>query len=203
MKMTNELLIKYAKGQCAPEEKGLVEAWLSEIEHPDLPSYDDELDEITPKVWSRLSQQLPKGGAKVVPMYKRVMHYVAAACLAMGLFFAGHLSGRQSVSYASEIKQGKQLTDVLYIYGGNGTYGQVDNSRYRLKFEGTLRLHNSANVPKQIVCGKQEFTLEPHKTYFLSGSDQDAHLTEEINLPDAYDVYDRLDGTFSIKGIYD
>ncbi|MGD1890587.1 MAG: hypothetical protein ACFB15_08315 [Cyclobacteriaceae bacterium] len=107
------------------------------------------------------------------------------------------------MSYATEIKQGKQLTDVLYIYGGDGTYGQVDGSKYRLRFEGTLRLHNTAQASKQIVCGEQEFTVEPHRTYFLSGSAQDAQFTEEMNLPDAYDVFERLDGTFSIKGIYD
>ncbi|MEM9830477.1 MAG: hypothetical protein AAF944_07550 [Bacteroidota bacterium] len=226
MNISKELILRYYSGKCSAEERQFVEKWLESSE--DEPSkYSDELiSQIKEETWGRiLSEKLnrerirsgvspelstlddqkstTRKGKKVILLYRRFSRYVAVACLAIGIFFAGHLSGRQSVSYAAEIKQGKQLTDVLYIYGGHGTYGQVDGSKYRLRFEGTLRLHNTAQASKQIVCGEQEFTVEPHRTYFLSGSDQDAQFTEEMNLPDAYDVFERLDGTFSIKGIYD
>ncbi len=208
MKVTPELLRRYSRGECTEAEIQMVERWLASTDD-DATLSEEEIGNSPERIQDKLfpalfrTEDRPKGKAPVVPLYKIVMRYAAAACLAIGIFFAGHLSGRQSVSYATEIKQGKQLTDVLYIYGGDGTYGQVDGSKYRLRFEGTLRLHNTAQASKQIVCGEQEFTVEPHRTYFLSGSDQDAQFTEEMNLPDAYDVFERLDGTFSIKGIYD
>ncbi|MEM9673247.1 MAG: hypothetical protein ACFB15_20265 [Cyclobacteriaceae bacterium] len=195
MKVTAELIKKYHLGRCSPEEALAVEQWLnSSLKQEESLLADNELEGMETNVWRSLSPFLDGEPTKVVPLHKRVLRYAAVACLIIGAFFIGYFAALPSAQ-ANTVKKDSRLTDVLYIYGGEGAYGIMNRDRYQVRFEGTLRLHNSAHAPKHIVCGEQEFTLEPHKTYILSGSDQNAHLTDERRLQDTYNA--QLKGGFS------
>ncbi|MEM9834273.1 MAG: hypothetical protein AAF944_26805 [Bacteroidota bacterium] len=221
MEISPELLRRYLNGECSPEERRQVERYLeAEKNKPsDLP--DAQAEKMKVDFWQNISAVIqasgdlatggPKGNttgspaaglpaagppaAPIISLRNRVTRYAAVACLVIGAFFLGFFASPNA--QADTVKQSNQLTDVLHIYGGNGAYGMVAGNRYRVKFAGKLRVRNSANEPKQIVCGEQEFTLEPHRTYFLTGSDQQARITNESSYPDAYNLRKELIGGFT------
>ncbi|MEM9833807.1 MAG: hypothetical protein AAF944_24470 [Bacteroidota bacterium] len=180
----SELLKKYHRGLCTDEEKQAVEQWLASGGFEgalDLP--DSEKAARKQQIWQTIARRAGWTEPKVVPMYRRVARYAAVACIVFAAFFGG----RFSVSTANATNTvDKTPKDMLHIYGGNGAYAKMNADRYQLRFEGMLKLHNKAEQHKQIVCGEQEFTLEPHKTYFLSGSDRKAHLMTEYDFLGTY-----------------
>ncbi|MEM6841400.1 MAG: hypothetical protein AAF632_04185 [Bacteroidota bacterium] len=205
MKISRELLKKYAQGACTDEERAAVEAWLASEDTFEDTSYDaifiPQKDSIRENLLARLGGKWPSSTseserARVVPLYQRLSRYAAAACVVIGTFFLGYFASPPSAQ-ADTVKKPKHLTDLLYIYGGNGAYTKMNATRYRVKFEGRLKLYNDADQPKQLVCGEQEFTLEPHRAYFLSGSNQNALLTKDQGQPYS------LEGDFSILELDD
>ncbi|MEM9830036.1 MAG: hypothetical protein AAF944_05340 [Bacteroidota bacterium] len=194
MKITDELITRYLSNQCTEEERRFVQEWLTSNEYDTSALTDDELDELGKSTWEAIEKsnyesfkqadaapQLTDGQAtKTISLPKKLTRYAAAACFIIGVFAAGLLTGFTFAKPSTDTeKQARQLTDLpglLHIYGGNGTYGVVMEDRYRVAFKGKLKLYNEAQYPKQIVCGKQEFTLEPRRTYYLSGSHHQASL---------------------------
>ncbi|MGD1894469.1 MAG: hypothetical protein ACFB15_28225 [Cyclobacteriaceae bacterium] len=206
MRITKKLLKKHGRGLCTEEERKAVEEWfeMDETLETGLAVFSSE-EVNKERIWSKVTQELPSlksqkppisKGKRVVPLYKRVIRYAAVACMLIGSFFIGYFSALPSAS-ADTIKKAKQLTDVLHIYGGDSAYGKMDGSRYRVEFNGSLRLYNGAGQPKHIVCGEREFTLKPFQTYYLTGSDQEPILTEESELADSYNAHAELEGGFS------
>ncbi|MEM9832993.1 MAG: hypothetical protein AAF944_20335 [Bacteroidota bacterium] len=196
MIITKELLRRFHEGLCTEEERRAVERWLSTPD--DIPAEVDLdatriFEESRESVWAKItdmqSELTPSSREgeprKVIPLHRRVSRYVAVACIIIGIFAAGFSTGFTFAKPSVDtVKQTNRLTDLpnlLHIYGGDGAYGVVAGSRYRIKFEGKLRLYNEAPHPKQIVCGEQEFTLEPHRTYYLSGSNQQASIAISEN----------------------
>ncbi|MEM9673170.1 MAG: hypothetical protein ACFB15_30220 [Cyclobacteriaceae bacterium] len=198
MNISPELLKKYATGNCTEEERRLVEQWLAD-DNLSTTSPRAKLEAERTQVWQNIAHKIGWKETKVVPMYRRITRYAAVACIIIGIFMAGRLS--VSTGHASPVKQGKRLVtlpNLLHIYGGDGAYGIVAGNRFRLEFEGEVKLYNGDPQPKQIVCGGQEFTLESYQTYFLSGSDQRAYITNDSHFPDTYDLQSELAGGFSI-----
>ncbi|MGD1895052.1 MAG: hypothetical protein ACFB15_31220 [Cyclobacteriaceae bacterium] len=206
MIITKELLRRFHEGLCSEEERTAVEKWLRSTD--DIPSvidinYRREYEESKEAIWEKITEMGPdlassssesKRG-KVVSLYQRISRYAAVACLIIGICI-GYFASPPSAQ-ADTVKKPKHLTDLLYIYGGNGAYTKMNATRYRVKFEGRLKLYNDADQPKQLVCGEQEFTLEPHRAYFLSGSNQNALLTKDQGQPYS------LEGDFSILELDD
>ncbi|MEM6841822.1 MAG: hypothetical protein AAF632_06325 [Bacteroidota bacterium] len=204
MKVTAELIRKYHLGQCSPEEAVAVERWLRSESEEDSVLAEEELDKMADNVWQSVSSRLDTGSAPAVPLYKKLTRYAAAACIIIGVFVAGLLTGfTYAEPLADTINNAEHLTDQLHIYGGDGAYGQIGGSRYRIEFEGVIKLENNSRKPKQVVCGEQEFTLQPQRTYFLSGSNQRARITDNSYSPNPPDFQNELAGGFSILRLDD
>ncbi|MEM6845823.1 MAG: hypothetical protein AAF632_26675 [Bacteroidota bacterium] len=191
MIITKELLRRFHEGLCTEEERRAVERWLSTPD--DIPAEVDLdatriFEESRESVWAKItdmqSELTPSSREgeprKVIPLHRRVSRYAAVACIIIGIFAAGFSTGFTFAKPSVDtVKQSKQLitsSGLLHIYGGNGVYGVVTEDHYRVEFEGRLALYNEAQHSKRIVCGEQEFTLEPRRTYYLSGSHRQAIL---------------------------
>ncbi|MEM9673500.1 MAG: hypothetical protein ACFB15_07710 [Cyclobacteriaceae bacterium] len=199
----NELLKKYHRGLCTDEEKQAVEQWLASGEFEgslDLP--DSEKTARKQQIWQTIARNAGWTEPQVVPMYQRFYRYAAAACVIIGAFFIGYFAALPSAQ-ADTVEKARQLTDLLHIYGGDGAYGTVAGSRFRVKFEGSLRLYNEAQQTKQIVCGEQKFTLEPYETYCLIGSDEKAALLGENQIYDIDHEEDELTRDFLVQRLDD
>ena len=202
MKITKELLNKHSKGLCTEEERKVVEAWFEMDEGPatGLRMYiGDEVNK--ERIWSRVSQNIPlfgnQSGSQTIPLYRRVARYVAVACI----IFAAFLGGRFSASSANANNiVDKSPKDLLYVYGENGSYAQIEGEKYDVKFDGKLKLFNGSDKPKVITCGTKEFQMEPFQTYLLDGSYHDPKMISK-DFDDQY--FNHLKGDFSIKIIRD
>ncbi|MEM9830349.1 MAG: hypothetical protein AAF944_06905 [Bacteroidota bacterium] len=197
MKITPQLLVRYQQNRCTPAEARAVEQWLRSADDEPSLLTEAQLARMQTEIWDTISPEvLGSKSGKIIPWYQRSLRYAAAACLFIGTFFLGYFASPNA--QADTVKKSKLLTDVLHVYGGDGTYGQVDGDRYRIKFEGKLKLYNSANQPKQIVCGEQEFTLDPHQGYYLSRSNTSPYLMNDKQLMGGYDQQAKLVGGFSV-----
>ncbi|MEM6843490.1 MAG: hypothetical protein AAF944_19170 [Bacteroidota bacterium] len=201
MQITKELLQKYASGHCTEAERQRVERWLFQDEEVSGEFDEEKIATELDRRWQAIAAKMdPSHPTKVIPKYKKLTRYAAAACIVIGIFAAGFSTGFTFAKPAADtVKKVEHLTDLLHIYGGDGTYAQITGTRYQIKFEGTLKLYNNANQPKQIVCGEQEFTLEPHRTYHLGGSDDQANLSSKSQPLGAYHEEEGLVGDFSIR----
>ncbi|MEM6380573.1 MAG: hypothetical protein AAF705_20480, partial [Bacteroidota bacterium] len=155
------------------------------------------------EIWDAISLEvLGSKSGKIVPWYKWGLRYAAAACVIIGTFFLGYFAALPSAQ-ADTVEKPKHLTDLLHVYGGDGTYGMVAGNRFRVKFEGSLRLYNGAQQIKQIVCGEQKFTLEPYETYYITGSTEKATLLGENQIYDIDHEEDELTRDFLVQRLDD
>ncbi|MEM0939901.1 MAG: hypothetical protein AAGI25_08940 [Bacteroidota bacterium] len=210
MKITKELLKRHGLGLCTEEEKKAVEKWFEQLEGPTMSTRSFlEIEENRKATWSKLSKLVPQledyfltTNIQSIPLYRKAARYTAVACLFISTFFIGYLFGLPNAQ--ANTGKNKYNTEYLYVYGGDNTYAKLDGPRYLLRFSGRLRLHNYSNLPKQIVCGKHEFTLEPQRTYYLTGSVEEVTLLNDSEFPDAFN-FDAIElkGGFSMLQLYD
>ena len=205
MKITKELLKRHGLGLCTEAEKKAVEEWFEQHEYPSMhvstvrrPRANRE------RIWSRLAQDRPQldkrmslEKAKNLVFLNSAMKYAAAACFVIGIFFFGRISVTNV--NATEIID-KPPKNLLYVYGENGSYAQIDGERYDIQFDGKLKLHNGSDKPKVILSGTKEFELEPFKTYLLNGSHNDPKIANK-EWDDKH--FKDLKGNFSIRIIRD
>lgn len=191
MKVTPELLKKYANDQCTPEEKAFLESW--------IPGNEDILVKMLPekvamyrlREWNRLQLQI-KGQGRVIPLYKKITRYATAACIAIVFFGAGYLyKGNTSQIAQKELKE-KQ---GIIVYGENGNSGSILGESFKLNFDGALKLFNNSNSVKTIVVGEMTYVLEPQKTYFITGNISSSSL---MTISDNYKDRISLKGYFGI-----
>ncbi|MEM9721240.1 MAG: hypothetical protein AAGA10_18400 [Bacteroidota bacterium] len=200
MNITPQLLERYHLGTCTEAERAAVEAWLVSIadEPSDLSEASQERMETN--IWQLLASQISPQPTKVVPLYMRLSRYAAVAIIMLGIFFSGYFSGVHNATYAktTAAKTGIILKDLLYVTGGDGAFGIVAGDRFIAKFEGRIKLHNSSDKQKIIICGEKEFVLAPLQTYYLSGSEAHPSLVNSMQLKDIYNDVKQLEGDFSI-----
>ncbi|MEM6843344.1 MAG: hypothetical protein AAF632_14040 [Bacteroidota bacterium] len=203
MKITPQLLVRYQQNRCTPAEVRAVEQWLLATDDESSSLTEAQLARMQTEIWDAISPEvLGSKSNKIIPLPKRVTRYAAAACVIIGTFFLGYFAALPSAQ-ADTVEKPKHLADLLHVYGGDGTYGTVAGSRFRVKFEGSLRLYNEAKQTKQIVCGEQKFTLEPYETYCLIGSDEKATLLGENQIYDIDHEEDELTRDFLVQRLDD
>lgn len=83
MKISEELLTRYALGECTAEEKALVERWLNTSENLDTVPYRVEFGPVKKRIWTRLEQWTVKPDRYRIG--RLLMRYSAAACLLLGV----------------------------------------------------------------------------------------------------------------------
>lgn len=196
--ISKKLLQKYFTGTCSSNEKRIVEAWLESDE------YDEPLT-LSEKVKTSQKQQMwdhimnnmdAKTGDRLNLFYKRLAKYAAVACLLVTIFVGGRFSVNTGYAKSDSINQ----IGELHIYGGNGSYARIGGEKYKLRFDGTLKLFNGSDQSKLLICGAKEYRLEPFNTYLLTGSHNDPGI---INLQYNQEFARELKGDFSINIIRD
>ncbi|MEM9673168.1 MAG: sigma factor [Bacteroidota bacterium] len=99
--------------------------------------------------------------------------------------------------FRDEARREKHLQRATEDYSYTGNYPEQAINYRELCSEGTASVWNRLNQQsQQLTCGEQEFTLQPHQTYFLSGSDQRVRITDDSHFPDTYDLQNKLARAF-------
>ena len=192
MKLTEKLLEKYFLGKCTEEEKEFMEKWVNSLSEEDPELSLSDLQEMKKNSWNvikernQFSSVAYKSKRKNAALYRRVLRYSAAACLLIGLFYAGRLSN-PNIENDTQSK----LSGMLHIYGGDRSYAQAEGERYNVLFDGALQLFNESNEVKTVFVGDKEYKIKPLQNYFLTGSNHNSHLVN---------TYSRENNKHSLKG---
>lgn len=208
MKITDELILRYFSNKCTEKERLFIEEWLKSNEYDSSELTDDELIKLgkstweaieksnhesfrradravlkenieQKRVWFQLLQAIPKlkgrEGSKTIFPHKKLTKYAAAACVIIGVFVGGLLTG---FTYAKPLVN-TEPGDLLYIYSAQGVQGKLKGEQFQMRFDGKLKMYNGSLNPKIIICGDQQFVLEPRQAYYFSGSDDKIHLLDD------------------------
>ncbi|MEM6735321.1 MAG: hypothetical protein AAGC64_12065 [Bacteroidota bacterium] len=189
MKITHELLQKYARGQCNLVEEAAIEAWLQseESESSDLSSV--EIANMQTRMMKNFEQRQT---TKVIPLYKKFARFAAAAAVILMAFGAGYFvdKGHSEQIVRKEVKE----DDGIIIYGANGVSGRIPGESFKLNFDGQLKLFNPSNSIKTVVVGLVTYILKPQKDYYIYGNiDNSSILVGNFEKPI------RLEGHFGIS----
>ncbi|MEM8928823.1 MAG: hypothetical protein AAGC45_11510 [Bacteroidota bacterium] len=177
MKISKELLAKYAKDECNLEEKRFVENWLDESESLDNVNEKGAFKQYHDDTWDKIAQISGFGKQKVIPFSRRFFQYAAAACIILGAFMGGRVTAS---SGSKKVDFNKEYENHLYLTGGNNLRANLPGSHFKLKFEGTLQLFNASNREQVIVTGDSTFVLKSGISHYLMGSTDKPQLIEEI-----------------------
>jgi hypothetical protein len=201
MRITEELLKSYSTDKCTSEEIKAVELWLSSEKYtiPDLST--SELAEVKSRTWSRLSPLLQEKETPVIPLYKTLSRYVAAACIVITVFFAGRYSSDNTIAMNTDTVS--LQSNNLLVYGGNGACAKLQGNAFSLEFDGQLKLYNGSASVKKVKVGNVTYTLQPRQSYFLMGNNQKSSLIAglDFEMEQGSGSFGELKGDFGIKVI--
>ncbi|MEM6264632.1 MAG: hypothetical protein AAGI38_19125, partial [Bacteroidota bacterium] len=168
MKVTAELLRKYANQQCNPAEQEAVEKWLASNDATETPlALTSSAQE--DRIWKNIAQETKEQHiwlmrennaedmdtdpptTRILPLFNKLIKYAAAACILLTVFFAGRYSVPTATAHPVEDKSPQ---NHLYIQGENGAKGNLPGEAFNITFNGTISLFNSSLKPKRIQVGE-------------------------------------------------
>ncbi|MEM6737295.1 MAG: hypothetical protein AAGC64_12685 [Bacteroidota bacterium] len=207
-RITPELLKRYYSDGCTQEEKRLVEQWI------ELEDEEDSMNEISASAhdmiqkgaWEKIQQkvqlnQIVDEGSKVIPLYKKLTRYAAAACLAMAIFAAGRYSSNSQSKDPLTATQRLDKKGYLTVFGGNGAQGKIQGETFDISLNGELKLFNSSAYTMSVHCGERVYEIEPKRTYYLSGNEERSSLISSENLANSQFQDFRLEGYFLVRNV--
>ncbi|MFH7010385.1 hypothetical protein ACHRV5_00850 [Flavobacterium sp. FlaQc-52] len=194
MKITPQILEKYAQGKCSETEVKLVEQWLDNPQDEEAVQNEHLFTNTQQqRVWRKLHKTIFSKKGLI-----SISRYAAAACFVGAVFFAGRQSAMaNSAKLAQEIKI--QEANNLFVYGGNGAYAKIPGNEFSLQFDGQLKLYNGSREIKTVKSGDKIHTLQPMKTYILMGNKQKTTLITGLDAEMEQGGLGHLKGDFSIK----
>ena len=176
MKITNELLKKYAEGRCTEEEKALIEKWMTSNTNTDEEVFVEEFEPFKESTWKSILVKVTEKHPDTISIFRTFIKVSAAA----SILFAAFLGGRVSANVNAPISDSSpKLNEHLYIYSGKKSYGNLPGTIFKVQFDGTIRLYNASRKTQKLMVGDSVFTLQPERTYFLTGSTESSELTSE------------------------
>jgi len=94
-RIDGDLLQKYYAGLCTPEEEIIVETWLQSAETDEAPDLPEDIKMAhKEQMWRHIIGEIDiaQPAAKTIPIYKKVIRYASAACVAFLLVGAGYFA---------------------------------------------------------------------------------------------------------------
>ncbi|MEM6895656.1 MAG: hypothetical protein AAF554_18300 [Bacteroidota bacterium] len=176
MKISNELLKRYSVGNCNPQEKRAVEAWINYLQDDGLLSekeFGNSIDSIRTKLFKTLFHQ--KGETPIIRFYKNSMRFAAAACIIFAAFFGGRVSAKNT---SSKTIEDRRFNEHLYFVGNGDLKGNLPGNNFQIEFGGVLQLYNASKKMQSVVVGDSTFRLHPGLYYYLEGSTQNPKLVD-------------------------
>ncbi|WP_442589288.1 hypothetical protein ACSBL2_25035 [Pedobacter sp. AW31-3R] len=188
MKINKDLIEKYHRQECSPEETEAVEQWLYSSDSDEalqLPAIEDKQmhkQEIWAGIEEFISSQEPAAAEAPKPAAKRKFHTTfwygaAAASLFLGmLIFIGNRFRKNeqdeniqllNVSNTSSVDV-KQLQASMYDLSiGTNTSGSIDNLTGTVDLAGSLLIRPKENIELQFEGRNDKTSLEKGQTYII------------------------------------
>lgn len=203
----DELLQKYYAGRCTPEEKQRIEAWLESGETDETPDLPDEIKSLhKEQMWQNImaGMERPAAATNVTTLYKKVIRYAAAACVAVGIFAGGYYYGIQNADTQNKTTAiTAKHTNQLHISATSDKVAKIDGDQFQISYDGHLQLYTAANSEMTIHIGEQSYLLEPMQFYYLTGSSENPNINDggKLSLDESMVFERRNNGNFTIHRI--
>lgn len=198
MKITTELLKKYASNTCSTQERQAVERWLTDTAAEVPQITDDQWEQADALMRIDIGKHLSFHKKPVVPLYKKWIRYAAVACVAAAVFFAGRYSATENTSLIAQQTTAQESNNLL-VYGGNGAYAKIPGNKFSLQFDGRLKLYNGSKEIKTVTVGDKTYTLEPMQSYILMGDNEKSSLIADLDFKLERVGLAKLKGDFGIR----
>ncbi|MEM1339097.1 MAG: FecR domain-containing protein [Bacteroidota bacterium] len=173
MKITDELLKKYANGQCSKEEKQLVEKWLATEGDSDGEDQSHLFDPYKAQTWDTLSKQTIE---RRTTFKQRAMRYAAAIALFISLGAISYLLFNPSNESTGETILAMEDFQTIYSERGERqTISLPDGSTVRLNTESILKFPQEFEGKERLVYleGHAHFDIQrnPEKPFIVYTED--------------------------------
>lgn len=202
MKVDKELIEKYHRDECTPEEAAAVETWLLDDESDELPElpFAEDAEIHKREMWANIEEVLPSSSAyqpkikKLIPLWLNV----AAACVvvaALGLVVfnkitavdTGGANSLVEVDNSSAIKTRHVSNDEYQLSVGPGTSARIDNREGIIHFTGSMVIRPQRDIEFSFGTYPQKETFKSGETYILLDErrgDGRVTIVNERNLTD-------------------
>ncbi|MBE9586432.1 hypothetical protein IM792_18410 [Mucilaginibacter sp. JRF] len=199
MKVNKQLIEKYHRDECTPEEAAAVEAWLLDDESddvPDLPA-NEQADQHKQAIWVGIEQTLPpeniKNNTPVISLWLKA----GAACIVLALcvFLIGRSSHKKNNRMAASIEVDNSTAlevrhvnnDEYQLSVGPGTSARIDNREGVIHFTGSMIIKPQRDIEFSFGTYPQKETFKSGETYILldeQHGDGQVTIVNERNLMD-------------------
>ena len=179
MKVNKELIEKYHRNECTPQEAAAVEAWLLDDEsdeQPDLPVAENAAFH-KQEIWANIIQTLPNETQSQIKKVRPLWLNAAAACvvLAICVFAVGKLSKNKAVSTEpwtevdnSTALKVRHVNNAEYeLSVGPGTSARIDNREGIIHFTGSMIIRPQRDVEFSFGKHPKKATFKSGETYIL------------------------------------
>ena len=158
MKITPDLLKKYAAGDCTEAERLKVEQWLLKNEDLSTSLPKQKLDTEKTQVWQNLSANISEGNkTKVIPLYKKVTRYAVAVILFLSVGACVYLYLNYfDLDRAVDPVASQDYQNIVTQRGQKRTINLPDGSSIRLNYESLLK------VPRKFTGSERTVFLTGH-----------------------------------------
>lgn len=187
MKISPELIEKYFLETCSAEEQKAVEQWLSNNTDEDSNLSNSTLEKMQSNIWNSFSKSRSPNTTKVIPIYKKITRYAAAACITIGLVLTatqifktyGYMNSKMAFNNTSNTKQIQKSGIIDFTLMPNSKMDVVTNlskTKSDIVFCGDVELVNKMNDDVQFeirtscemsVGVKRKVTLKKDVHYYL------------------------------------
>lgn len=199
MKVDKELLEKYHRQACTPEERRVVEDWLLDEmsdEQLEIP-VDAQLEQ---EMWQEIATTLPSPK----PVKYLIMKLAAAAAILFAVIFAGVQLLHQHENLLP-VAVNNQSVEIKYIRSsdynmsvGPRSTALVNQQMGTMSFTGSLILEPKADMQLSVDNGRQTLKFKAGQTYILV-NDGEVLVVNERNLMDMPPVLQqRISAEFKI-----
>ena len=165
-----ELLERYFKQQCTPEESLHVEKWLllNRFENG-LGLSATEKSVIHESIWNKFVSKVDQKPSTYVFKRKWVHAITTAACLVLtisvtGLYLLKPAPNIQDIAETTV----PDMDNSLWVRTNSGETKKIISDHCNIEVEGILFLHNNSDSTKTVTSGDITLKLNPNQSLYLS-----------------------------------
>jgi hypothetical protein len=192
MEVTQDMIRRFHLGQCSAPELEAVRRWLENTEEDGFAGTATLPDPTRREMWNAIEKKTRRRPAYNAFRKWNAYHYVAAACLIVGLYMTG--IRMHSITHPR--------SGMLMITAGSGQVISTGSESCVLDFDGYLQLINTSDQHKVVIYNgntPRTFSLAPGQTYYLENVRGNAYLIEERLLSPNDNYLQFVRGTVSIN----
>ncbi|MEM9389503.1 MAG: FecR domain-containing protein [Bacteroidota bacterium] len=151
MKVTPELLKKYAEGKCTEAEKEFIENWLPGDVDIASELSEEKVKHATAQMWQEITADIDDNPTSVtIPLYKRVMRYAAAVIILFTIGFFTHNYLTAPVEQG-DLAYFEDYSSIHTQRGQKRTVKLSDGSTIRMNYETEIKAPEKFEGDQRVV----------------------------------------------------